>query len=216
MGIAIPLAGCVMSQYTNHIRGSRQEQIATGEKDSVHSPVLEEMKKCKKESCEEEYYKHEYCSKHYEEIFVGICRIADCRRGKYKDGKCYNHWAGINEEKHLSTTKSNEKEKSGKMTPYEKTRMDEMNDWMDRQVEAYRPRSAAEKPPKTICWRTGCTNYEYVGTKEFHDKNGLGACRKHFYEMENWSDERYLIEKMKQSPSYLHELNKRIDEVMGK
>jgi hypothetical protein len=34
--------------------------------------------------------------------------------------------------------------------------------------------------------------------------------------MENWSDERYLIEKMKQSPSYLHELNKRIDEVMGK
>ena len=96
MGIAIPLAGCVMSQYTNHIRGSRQEQIATGGKDSVHSPVLEEMKKCKKESCEEEYYKHEYCSKHYEEIFVGICRIADCRRGKYKDGKCYNHWAGIN------------------------------------------------------------------------------------------------------------------------
>jgi hypothetical protein len=194
MGIAISLAGCVMSQYTNHIRGSRQEQIETWEKDSVHSPVLEEMKKCKRASCEEKDYKHGYCSKHYEEIFVGICRIAGCLHGKYKDGKCYNHWTGINEGEHLFTTKSNEKD----------------------YILNKKPKKDGRKANKRICWRTGCTNYEYIGTKEFHDKNGEGVCRKHFYEIENWSDERYLIERMKQDSNYLHELNKRIDEVMGK
>ncbi len=103
MGIAIFLAGCVMSQYTNHIRGSRQEQIATGEKDSVHSPVLEEMKKCKTASCGEKIDKQELCSTHFVESFLGICRIGDCMHGKYQDGKCYNHWSGINEDEGLST-----------------------------------------------------------------------------------------------------------------
>ena len=27
---------------------------------------------------------------------VGICNIGDCMYGKYRDGKCYNHWSKIN------------------------------------------------------------------------------------------------------------------------
>lgn len=51
----------------NYGAESRQEQIATWEKDSVHSPSLEEIRKCEIESCEEKYYIQGFYNKHFKE-----------------------------------------------------------------------------------------------------------------------------------------------------
>lgn len=75
----------------NYGTENRQEQIPTLETDSVSSPVIAEMKKCKKESCEAKNYHLGYCSTHCLEMYFGKCRIAGCQRGKYTDGKCYKH-----------------------------------------------------------------------------------------------------------------------------